>query len=227
MDLARDDIQVIPVFFGRDRARIDPVDEARDGGHRGPEVVRNVGKEHIPHLFGVFQRLRHVVERLAELGDLVAAGNRDAHLEVAFPEPFDRCGHTAERIDDAVGDEVNGDDRGKQYPQRRHHDRLGHGFDQRHFLLRRRKQEYGALERPVVRKERAPEGQVLRVDRAADVPAGVVFPGLCNRRKNALRHVLAGQNAGFPAQEQHVTGAVGQNDGLRIVALEDRTDHIG
>jgi hypothetical protein len=72
--------------FGRDGAVQNAVDKARDGGHRGFQLVRHIGDKAAAHILHAGQRDRHIVQRGGQFGNLVFAGDRIRMLKSPSPK---------------------------------------------------------------------------------------------------------------------------------------------
>ena len=88
------------LLFRRDGPVEHPVDVAADGGHGGFQLVRDVCDEFLSALLGFFQRIRHGVEGVRQIDDLLAAafGDRHAGIELATAKAPGRVRDLCQRL---------------------------------------------------------------------------------------------------------------------------------
>ena len=80
--LPDDDIHILFLLFGRDHAVLHGLQIAADGGEGRAEIVGNIGNELFLRFIGALQLLRHHVQRVGKVADLVAALHGDAVPQV-------------------------------------------------------------------------------------------------------------------------------------------------
>ena len=123
--LLGDDVQVLVPLVGGDGAVDHAVDKAADRGHRGLELVADVGDKTARQLLELVKVARHVVEGDRQLVDLVAAvvlGH--AHLKIPGRELLGRRRDRLERPRHVLGQDKRDDKRHDERHQQDQHQRL-------------------------------------------------------------------------------------------------------
>ena len=215
--LVGNNLQVVLLPLRRDGAVQNTVGITGDGGHGGLQLVGHVGDE-VPALpLRLRQRIRHGVEGLGQLTDLVAAVQlRDAHVEVTGGIGAGGLHHVGDGLDLPHGGDGAGQKGDQQNDGGGHQEQADKGAPHLHDLRLVHHRQHDAQQLAVLAHDGDGHGELLGGVGVVDVAAALI-QGLF--RQDVIHDLLGDHDA---AAHQIVVG------GQQYIALgrADEEVHI-